>query len=64
MEKMMTQELTQADRYNLATPKDPVNTPKKKKVTWLRTILWMFSMMLLANVAMGVVAYFLFFYHK
>lgn len=35
--------------------------PAKKKASWLRTILWVLSMMLLVNAAMAVVAYFLFF---
>jgi len=39
-------------------------TPPKKKPSWLHTILWMIGMMLLVNVAMAVVAYFLFFYGK
>lgn len=42
-------------------PKSTATSPQKKKASWLRTILWMLSMMLLANVAMAVVAYFLFF---
>jgi hypothetical protein len=37
---------------------------KKRKPSWLRTILWMLSMILLANVVMAIVAYFLFFQHK
>jgi hypothetical protein len=36
----------------------------KKKASWLRTILWMLSMMLLVNVVMAIVAYFLFFADK
>lgn len=39
-------------------------SPQKKKPSWFRTILWMFSMMLLVNVVMGIIAYFLFFAHK
>ena len=36
----------------------------KKKASWMRTILWMMSMALLGNVFMGIIAYFIFFYHK
>ena len=38
--------------------------PKKKKASWVRTILWILSMMLLANLAMAIVAYFMFFHDK
>ena len=30
---------------------------KKKKASWLRTILWMVAMMLLVNVVMAIIAY-------
>jgi len=37
---------------------------KKRKPSWLRTILWMLSMIVLVNIAMAIVAYFLFFHNK
>jgi hypothetical protein len=37
---------------------------KKRKPSWLRTILWMLSMIVLANIVVAIVAYFLFFQHK
>jgi flagellar basal body-associated protein FliL len=39
-----------------------VPAKRKKKACWLRTILWMLSMVLLVNAVMAVIAYFLFFY--
>ena len=42
----------------------PVVNPKKKKASWLRTILWMLSMIVLANMVMAILAYFLFFRNK
>lgn len=52
-----------ADQERLAGGQQIVSAPKKK-TSWLHTILWMFSMMLLVNVAMAIAAYFLFFYKK
>jgi len=37
---------------------------QKKKPSWLRTVLWMLSMVVLANILMGGIAYFLFFHNK
>ena len=37
---------------------------RKKKASWFRTILWILSMFLLANIFMGILAYFVLFYHK
>jgi len=34
--------------------KSPAGNPQKKKASWLRTILWMLSMMLLVNVFFAV----------
>jgi hypothetical protein len=34
--------------------------PKKKEASWFRTILWMLSMMLLANVVMAILFYVLY----
>lgn len=69
----MTEELAQAESQNpLENPRKPIGDPKpsvespkkKKKASWFRTILWMLSMMLLANMVVGVIAYFLFIYKK
>jgi len=38
---------------------NPALAPPKRK-SWLRTILWMISMMLLVNVAMAIIAYVLY----
>ncbi len=40
----------------------PVATAGKKKASWFRTILWMLSMMVLANVVMAIIAYILYRY--
>jgi heme/copper-type cytochrome/quinol oxidase subunit 2 len=37
---------------------------KKGKPSWLRTVLWMLSMIVLANIVMAIIAYFLFFHNK
>jgi flagellar basal body-associated protein FliL len=47
-----------------AQPTPPQPAPQKKKASWLRTILWMLSMIMLVNLAMVIVAYFMFFYNK
>lgn len=63
----MTEYQAQAGSHELAeNQQSPVANPQKKKAgwSWLRTILWMLSMMLLVNAVMGIVAYFLFFYKK
>jgi len=44
--------------------RNPALNTKKKKASWLRTILWMFSMALLGNLVMAIIAYFLFFHNK
>lgn len=65
MENKMTEQHVQATYPSLAAnpPKATLAT-KKKEVSWVRTILWMILMVLLTNGVMGVIAYFLFFYHK
>lgn len=61
----MTEEQMQPDSQGaVAGQQNPVTTGKKKKASWLRTILWMISMMLLVNAIMAIIAYFLFFYKK
>lgn len=61
----MTEEQMQPDSQSaVAEQQNPVATKKKKKASWLRTILWMISMVLLVNVIMAIIAYFLFFYKK
>jgi hypothetical protein len=61
----MTDEPANAEINNqVADKKNPVSSTAKKKPSWLHTILWMFSMLLLVNVVMGVIAYFLFFHNK
>jgi hypothetical protein len=70
MENKMTEEQAQAESQiplenqikQIGDQKSLVGKPKKKKASWLRTILWMLSMMLLANVVVGIIAYFLFVY--
>jgi heme/copper-type cytochrome/quinol oxidase subunit 2 len=65
MEVNMTKELTHAESYDfVGNQTSPAENKNKKKVSWLHTILWMLSMVFLANVMMGIIAYFLFFYHK
>jgi len=58
----MNEEQVNAVRYDPeGNQKNRVGSPKKKKASWLRTILWMLSMVLLVNVVMAIIAYFLFF---
>ena len=59
----MNQQLMQAECNDLViNQKKPAAENKpKRKASWLRTILWMISMILLVNVAMWTIAYFLFF---
>lgn len=72
MENKMTEKQAQAESHDplgnqempVGDQKPLVENPKKKKASWVRTILWMLSMVLLANVFLGIVAYFLFFYKK
>jgi len=42
--------------------KTPAVMHKKKKTSWLRTILWMVSMMLLVNIIMAAIGYLLIHY--
>ena len=66
----MTEEQARAESHNspenqekpVGDQKSPVGNKKKKKASWFRTILWMLSMALLANVVLFIVAYFLFVY--
>ena len=61
----MTEELLQAEDFNIAIDhKNSVEQKKGKKASWLHTILWMLSMVVLANIGMSVIAYFLFFHNK
>jgi len=61
----MTKELTQAETYDLVGgSKNQAGSLKKKKASWLHTVLWMLSMILLANGVMAIIAYFLFFHNK
>ena len=54
----MTDEQVQAASHELiASPEKSLASPKKKKASWFRTILWILSMMLLANVVMAIIAY-------
>jgi cell division septal protein FtsQ len=63
MENKMAEEQAQAESQNpLGNREKPAGNQKKRKASWVRTILWMLSMMLLANVVVGIIAYFLFFY--
>ncbi len=57
MENRMTEEQVPAE--NQMTP---VVTQKKKKASWLRTILWMLSMMLLVNTFFVILFYILYRY--
>ena len=55
----------QVESYELVgNQKTPAVNPRKKKASWVRTILWMLSMMILANTIMAIIAYFLFFRNK
>jgi heme/copper-type cytochrome/quinol oxidase subunit 2 len=65
MENKMTEVQAQAESGgSLESQVNPLGNQKKKKASWLRTILWMLSMMLLVNAVLGIIAYFLFFYKK
>jgi hypothetical protein len=65
MEKNMTEQQVQAEcKSTLVDQKIPTANKQKKKASWLRTILWMFSMILLTNIIMAILAYFLFFKNK
>jgi len=62
MESNMNQEMTHAVGHETDNNTHTQTViQKKKKVSWLHTMLWMLSMVLLANIVMGIVAYFLFF---
>jgi hypothetical protein len=63
MENKMTEEMANTER-NGQVLNQQFPTVTKKKASWLHTILWMFSMVLLANIVMGILAYFLFFRNK
>jgi len=54
----------QAQTMERDLPQERNNTAGKKKASWLRTVLWMLSMVLLSNVVMAIIAYFLFFNDK
>ena len=64
----MTEEQALAGNYGMLGGQEKVagnqkslaGGPKKKKASWVRTILWMLSMILLANVAMGILFYVLY----
>ncbi len=61
----MTEVQAQAESGGtLGSQVNTVGNQKKKKASWLRTILWMLSMILLVNAVLGIIAYFLFFYKK
>lgn len=68
MENKMTEEQALAGNYGIlekqekmvGNPKGLTGGPKKKKASWVRTILWILSMMLLANVAMAILFYVLY----
>ena len=64
MENKMTEEQAQAANREpmVEGQKNSAVTPLKKKASWLRTILWMLSMMLLVNVVMAIIAYVLYSY--
>lgn len=63
MEEIMSeQQASEKSLEVLAGQAQPVAA--KKKASWWRTILWVLSMMLMVNVVMGVIAYFVFFYNK
>lgn len=65
MEIRMTEEQAQAEsRAPIENQKNPVAPQQKKKASWTNTILWMLSMMLLVNVIIAIIAYFMFFYNK
>ncbi len=58
----MTEQNAQATFHDPALNQTmPAKNKQKKKASWLRTILWMISMVLLANAIMAILAYFLFF---
>ena len=57
----MTEERAQSHEQ-AENQKNPAGNPQKKKASWLRTILWMLSMMLLVNVVMAIIAYVLYRY--
>ncbi len=59
----MNQQLMQAECNDLVInqTKPAAENKPKRKASWLLTILWMISMILLVNVAMWTIAYFLFF---
>ncbi len=42
--------------------KNSTVNPNKRKASWLRTIMWMLSMILLVNVGMGVLFFILYHY--
>lgn len=63
-EKTMEVQAQAASHDPLGSQVKPVGNQKKKKASWLRTILWMLSMMMLVNVVIGIIAYFVLFYKK
>ena len=59
----MTEEQAQSESHvPVEGQQSQVATPKKRKASWTRTILWMVSMMLLVNVVMAIIAYILYRY--
>lgn len=63
MENKMTEKQAPAESHDSAENQtNPFVTQKKKKASWLRTILWMLSMMLLVNTFFVILFYILYRY--
>jgi len=63
MKHNLTIEQAQSTDYNLLSAQASSPVPKKiKKTSWLHTILWMLSMVVLVNVLMAVLFYALNYY--
>ena len=63
MKHNLTVEQVQSADYDLLPAQaSPSGVRKVKKPSWLHTILWMLSMVLLVNVAMAVLFYVLYYY--
>lgn len=59
---MSEEQVRQENHHPAENQQSPVAVQKKKKTSWLRTILWMLAMLLLANVIMVTLFYVLYHY--
>ena len=60
----MSEQQVQQEQPGAAVIQQGQAGTKKKKASWLRTVLWVISMMLLVNIVMAIIAYFLFFHNQ